>query len=156
MKTILLKKASLLLFVIFQAGPLFSQQESTTTKFKPPVVKTYLGTRAGTVKVEKQEAAQLAGLPLKVTDDKGAEYRLRYYQFVYKRKDSFENLKTGRPEVVYNTVGQSFYETPLPKVWVDNIRRQLKAGEELYFFDLLAEDKSNKTFYAPNLKIIVK
>lgn len=155
LKAIFLK---VVLFVLLfgRGNLLFSQQKGSSAKFDPPVVKTYLGIGTDTVNVEKDKAVQLIGLPLTVKDSKGTPYKLRYYQFVYKRKDSFENLKTGKPEVVYNTVGQSFYETPLPKVWVDNIIRQLKPGEELFFFDVLAEDKTNRTFYAPNLKIIVK
>lgn len=156
MKTITSVNFFIALLLTLCSRESFAQQPAKTATFKPPIVKTYLGNYSDTARVEKEVAYQLIGLPLRIKDTKGNEYKVRYYQFVYRRKDSVENFKTGKPEVEFNTVGQSFYETPLSKVWVDNIRRQLDPGEEFYFFDVMAEDASHRTFYAPALKILIK
>jgi len=155
-KTFFMNKFLITILFLGVSSGCFSQQKKNTGKFNPPPVKTFLGIRTDTAYVEVEEASQLIGLPIKVKDNTGKEYKVKYYQFIYKRKDSVENFETGGVKVSFNTVGQSFYATPLPKIWVDNIRNRVKPGEEFYFFDILAEDSNNRNFYAPSLKILIK
>ena len=67
-----------------------------------------------------------------------------------------ENEETGRRENVFTTTANLFKSTPLPKVWKENISGGLQKGEELFFFDIIVNDKQNRKFFAPNVKIIVK
>lgn len=126
------------------------------TKFKPPVVKTFLGQNEKEATVTVDEANQLVNLPLKITDDKNNVYTISSYQFMYKKKSVVEDEETGRKNIAFSNTAGLFKSTPLPKVWQDNISGGLQKGEELYFFDVVVNDKLNRKFFAPNIKIIVK
>lgn len=126
------------------------------TKFKPPVVKTFLGRNEKEATVTVEEANQLVTLQLKITDDKNNIYTISSYQFIYKKKSVIENEETGKKEVVFGNTASLFKSTPLPKVWQENISGGIQKGEELYFFDIVVNDKLNRKFFAPDIKIIVK
>lgn len=126
------------------------------TKFKPPVVQTFLGRNEKEATVTVDEANQLATLPLKITDDKNNVYTISSYQFMYKKKSVIENEETGKKEIVFGNTAGLFKSTPLPKVWRDNISGGIQKGEELFFFDIIVNDKLNRKFFAPDIKIIVK
>jgi hypothetical protein len=125
-------------------------------KFKPPVVKTFLGRNSGTDTVLVEEANQLVNLPLKIIDDKSNAYIVTSYQFMYKKKSVIENEQTGRKETVFTTVSDLFKINPLPEIWRTNIGGSLQKDEELYYFDIIVKDKLNRKFFAPELKIKTK
>jgi hypothetical protein len=124
-------------------------------KFKPPVVKTFLGRNSDTADVTVDEANRLINLPLKIIDEKNNIYTISSYQFMYKKKGVIQNEETGKREIVFTTVADLFKTTPLPQVWRSNIGGGTQTGEELYFFDIIVKDKLNRLFYAPNVKIRV-
>ncbi|MDE3182201.1 MAG: hypothetical protein KGM16_02170 [Bacteroidota bacterium] len=137
----------------------FAQDKTTITKepkFKPPVVKTYLGVNQNGAQVVVDEGVQLVGLPLKVVDAKNNPYTIDSYQFLYKQKSFIRDDETGKKEEVFTIAADRFNATPLPKVWVDNIRRRLQKDEQLYFFDIVVKDKQGRKFFAPELKITIK
>ena len=136
--------------------PVKNNTITTVTKFKPPAVKTFLGRNEKEATVTADEANQLVTLPLKITDDKNNVYPISSYQFMYKKKSVIENEETGKKEIAFSNTASLFKSTPLPKVWKDNISGGLQKGEELYFFDIIVNDKLNRKFFAPNIKIIVK
>lgn len=125
-------------------------------KFKPPVVKTYLGVNQNGTQVTVDEGVQLAGLPLKITDAEKNQYTIDSYQFLYRQKSYILDDETGKKKEVYTISADRFNSTPLPKVWVDNIRQRLQSGEQLYFFDIVVKDKKGREFFAPELKITIK
>jgi len=125
-------------------------------KFKPPVVKTYLGVNQNGAQVTADEGVQLVGLPLKVIDAKNNQYTIDSYQFLYRQKSFILDDETGKKEEVFTISAGGFNSTPLPKVWVDNIRRRLQKDEQLYFFDIVVKDKEGRIFFAPELKITIK
>lgn len=126
------------------------------TKFRPPVVKSFLGRNQDTSTVMLEEAIQLASLPIKVSDEKNNLYTVTSFGFVYRRKGVVENEGSGKKEIKYTTVGDVFYKTPLPEVWKTNIARTLQKDEELYFYDILVKDKQNRAFFAPQILIKIK
>jgi hypothetical protein len=127
------------------------------TKFKPPVVKTFLGKNQDGAVVRVDEARQLVALPLKITDAKNVAYTISSYQFMYKKKSVVENEETGRKEIAFTTVSDLFKTTPLPQIWVTNIADNgMQKDEEIYFFDIIVTDKLNRKFFAPNIKIKVQ
>lgn len=125
-------------------------------KFKPPVVKTYLGVNQNGAQVTVDEGVQLVGLPLKIVDAKNNPYNIDSYQFLYRQKSFILDDETGRKEEVFTISADRFHTSPLPKVWVDNIRRNLQQDEQLYFFDIVVKDKEGRMFFAPELKITIK
>lgn len=157
MKIIL--KRSLLFYLLFVASAIFAQDKTVITKepkFKPPVVKTYLGINQNGATVTKEEASQLIGLPLKIVDDKNNRYPIDSYQFLYRRKSFIQNDETGKKEVTFTIVADRFFSTPLPKVWVENTKDQFQKDEQLYFFDIVVKDKEGRIFFAPELKITIQ
>ena len=157
MKIIL--KRTLFFYLLFVASAIFAQDKTVITKepkFKPPVVKTYLGINQNGALVTKEEASQLIGLPLKIVDDKNNTYPIDSYQFLYRRKSTVQNDETGKKETTFTIVADRFFATPLPKVWIDNTKDQFQKDEQLYFFDIVVKDKEERKFFAPELKITIQ
>lgn len=155
-----IKKLYLLLILFAIANATSAQTTAHTTitkvaKFKPPVVKTFLGRNNQTAEVTVDEANQLINLPLKITDEKNVAYTISSYQFMYKKKSVIQNEESGKKEIVFTTVADLFRITPLPQIWRKNIGGTVQKGEELYFFDIIVKDKLGRNFYAPELKIKV-
>ena len=125
-------------------------------KFTPPKLTSMLGIRTDTASVYREEAVQLVKLPLKVTDDKKNVYTISSYQLMYKRRAVTEDEQTGKVSPVISNVSDLFRETPLPALWIKILTEQMRAGEELYFFDIVAKDAQGRLMFAPELKIKVK
>jgi len=147
--------------VLFNCTAAMSQKPATTVtkpaqKFKPPKLTTLLGIRSDSVTVYKEEAVQLVALPLKINDDKKNVYTISSYRFMYKRRAVTEDEETGKVTPIMSNVTDLFRETPLPKLWVKIITEQLRAGEELYYYDIVAKDAQGRLMFAPVLSIKIK
>lgn len=152
-------KIILCIFLLSSSLNLLAQDKETIIKepkFKPPVVKTFLGINQNGAQVTVDEGEQLVGLPLKITDAKNNQYPVDSYQFLYRQKSYILDDETGKKEQVFSISADRFTSTPLPKIWVDNIKRGLQNGEQLYFFDIVVKDKEGRQFFAPELKITIK
>ena len=125
-------------------------------KFTPPKLISMLGIRTDTASVFIEEAVQLVKLPLKVTDDKKAVYTISSYRAMYKRKAVTEDEQTGKAVPVMSNVSDLFRETPLPAIWIKILTEQMRPGEELHFFDIVAKDAQGRLMFAPELKIKIK
>ena len=125
-------------------------------KFKPPVVQTFLGINTNGAAVTNEDAALLIALPLKITDAKKNSYTIDSYQFLYKRKSVIQDEETGKKQSTFTTVADKFKTTPLPKVWIDNLKGSFQKDEELYFFDIVVKDNTGRKFSAPDLKITIQ
>ncbi len=137
----------------------FGQQKEVITKvqkFKPPIVKTFLGVNQNGAQVTVDEGNQLVALPLKITDAQNHQYPISSYRFLYRKKSVILNDETGKKEETFSITAGRFDSTPLPKVWINNIQGLLQPGEQLYFFDIVVKDKEGRDFFAPELKITIK
>ena len=136
-----------------------SAQDGAVTKvaiFKPPVVKSYLGVNTNWAAVTIEESNQLIALPLKITDDKNNNYTVQSYGFVYRRKGVVQDEETGKKTMNFTTLADKFKNTPLPKIWVDNLKSGFQKGEQLYFYDIVVTDNKDRKFFAPDLKITIQ
>ncbi|MEO6837876.1 MAG: hypothetical protein ABI261_01345 [Ginsengibacter sp.] len=153
-------KYFLAFILLFSFSEISFAQDSTiitkVSKFKPPVVKTFLGTEQNGAQITADKGNELIGLPLKIIDDKNNFYEIDSYQFLYKKKGSYLDDETGKKEITFTLSADRFDSTPLPKVWVDNISGHLQSDEQLYFFDVVVKDKQGRRFFAPELKITIK
>ena len=131
-------------------------QVSTVKKFKQPKLKTFLEGYSDSVSVTVTEAEKIIASPLKVIDAKNNAYTLTYYQFMYTRKVVTEDEKTGKALPAVSKVADHFTSSPLPDIWVNTIRQQVKAGEELHFFDVIVKDTQGRSMYASELKITIR
>lgn len=126
-------------------------------KFLPPKLHTSIGTQKDSVVTAGvSEVTNLITLPLVVTDDKKNSYTVSSYQCIYKRKAVTEDEESGKVSPVTSIVVQRFTTTPLSEIWRKTISEQLKAGEEISFFDIVVKDAQNHLMFAPNIKILVK
>ena len=155
MKTILKYLVCFVLLSTFTQA--FAQQKSTQTKpkFKPPVVKVYLGGHSNGDSISKETAKLILPLPLLIIDSKKTEYSVENYQFLYRKKSYIPGTKTGKEEVTYTISAGVFKVTPLPKIWIDNVGFNLLTGEEFYFFDIIVKDKQGNRFLAPDYKLFI-
>ena len=131
-------------------------KSAAVQKFKPPKLKTVLGSRSDSSAVSVDEAVQLVTLPLTITDDKKTSYTIASYQCMYKRKAVTENEETGKVSPTSSMVADVFKTTPLPEIWKKIISEQLKPGEEIFFFDVVVKDAQGRLMFAPNLKLVIQ
>ena len=135
---------------------LMAQTKPATAPYKVPKLYTQLGEFRDSVSITMAEAEKSVGQELKIFDDKKGVYTVSSYQFLYKKKGVTENEETGKVSPTTTIVSQRFKTTPLPQVWIDNVRQEVKSGEELYFFDVIAKDAQGRVMYAPDFKIKVQ
>lgn len=131
------------------------QKSEPNRKFKPPTVKVYLGGNQHGDSISKETAKMLLPLPLQILDSKNNEYKVENYQFLYRKKSFVQNPETGKIEEVFTISADIFKQTPLPKVWIENVGIKLQKGEEFYFFDIIVKDKQGNRFLAPNFKLFI-
>ncbi len=126
-------------------------------KFTPPKLTSMLGIRSDSTVVYREEALQLINLPLRVTDDKKGIYTITSYQVLYRRRGVTETEDmSGKTSPTTTTVISNFKTTPLSPIWIKTLTEQLRIGEELYFFDIVAKDAQGRLMFAPDLSIKVK
>jgi len=125
-------------------------------KFTPPRLTSMLGIRKDTVSVYVEEAVQLVKLPLKISDDKKNVYTISSYRLMYKRRAVTEDETTGKVTPVISNVSDLFRETPLPALWIKILTEEMRPGEELHFFDIVAKDAEGRFMFAPELLIQIK
>jgi hypothetical protein len=155
MKIIVKYLACLVVFSAVSQGIIAQQKNQPNPKFKPPVVKVYLGGHQNGDSISKETAKLLLPLPLQILDNKKNEYSVENYRFLYRKKSYIPNPDTGKDEITFTISAGIFTETPLPKIWIDNVGLNLLQGEEYYFFDIIVKDKQGNRFLAPNFKLII-
>lgn len=129
---------------------------SAQQKIKPPKLYTFIGTVKDSVTRSVAETQAMLDKPLRITDDKQGVYSVSSYQFLYRKNIAIEDDESGKVTRGTALQSQRFRESPLPAIWVKNIREELQPGELLYFFDIIVKDDKGRVMYAPDLKIIVK
>ena len=154
-----MKQIKLFLVMVLLAAGVQSnaQTKPAATKYKVPKLFTSIGNLKDTLNIiSVSEAEHIIGKALAITDEKKGLYSISSYQFMYRKKGVTEDEATGKVSPITSIVANRFKITPLPDTWVTQVREQVKPGEELYFFDVIAKDAQGRIMYAPNLKIIVK
>ncbi|RYD76475.1 MAG: hypothetical protein EOP53_14625 [Sphingobacteriales bacterium] len=131
-------------------------QSKPAAKFKPPKLYTQLGSYRDSVTITVAEAEQLVGTTLKIFDDKKGVYSISSYQLAYRKIGVTEDEKTGKVTPTYTLTASLFKTTPLPQNWIQQLREQVKPGDELWFFDVIAKDAQGRVMYAPDLKFRIK
>ncbi|MFN8249963.1 MAG: hypothetical protein U0T68_13490 [Ferruginibacter sp.] len=129
---------------------------TTTPKFKPPKLYTSINSFKDSSFVTADQAADAIAMPLKIVDDKKNVYSISSYQFMYKKRGVTEDEQTGKLSPTTTISADRFKQTPLPEVWIRTIQSQVKSGEELYFFDVIAKDAQGRVLLASDLKLFVK
>ena len=148
-------KLFLLAFVLLSSQQLLAQTKPAPVKFKPPKLFTQMGGFRDSVTLSVAEAENIINQPLKIFDDKKGLYTISSYQFLYRRKVVTEDEATGKAIPTSTMVAGTFKVTPMPPIWVNSVMEQVRPGEELYFFDIIAKDAQGRVMYAPDFKIKV-
>jgi hypothetical protein len=153
-----MRKYIFLVFLLASLGPTsFGQQNPAgkPAKFKPPKVQSFLGGHRNGDSLNSATAKLLLALPLVVIDVAKNNYTVENYRFLYKKKAFNQNPETGKIEESFTLSAGDFTETPLPKVWIENVGLDLLKGEEFYFFEIIVHDKNGHRFLAPDLKLFI-
>lgn len=130
---------------------------SIVQKSKLPILTTHLGPiKDSVVKMSANIVKSIIDARLVITDDKGNEYKLTYYEFLYKRIAIKEDEATGKISPTTTISADHFTTSPLPSLWKKIIKEELKPGEELYFFDIIVKNAQGVSMYAPTLKILIQ
>jgi hypothetical protein len=159
-------KTLLLLAVIFVSSHSFAQAIVTTNtppvltsvpKFRPPVVKSFLGGGyTGDTTMSVEVAKTIIGLPLTVRDKKNNFYTITHYGFAYKRVGVTEDEETGAVSPETDVVADEFTTTPLPAIWTKTIIETLHKGEVLSFYDIIVKDSKGNIFFAPGISFTMQ
>ena len=75
---------------------------------------------------------------------------------MYKRRAVTEDEQTGKVSPVMSNVSELFRTTPLSGIWLKTLTEQMRPGEELYFYDIVAKDAQGRLMFAPELRIKIK
>jgi len=143
--------------VVAQKPKPVKAKETPVQKVVLPKLKIALGSRSDSVlTVSVDETIDLINKPLTVTDDKKAVYAIASYQCLYRRKAVTEDEESGKVSPVSSMVAQTFKTTPLSAIWIKTISEQLKAGEEIFFFDIVVKSADGRLMFAPHLKLVVR
>ena len=132
-----------------------SAQTRPVTKFKPPKLVTQIGSYRDSVAITVAEAEQLVGASLKIFDDKKGAYSVSSYQFVYRKIGVTEDEPMGKVTPTFTLTASLFKTTPLPATWVQQLKEQVKPGDELWFVGVIAKDAQGRVMYAPDVKFKV-
>lgn len=152
-----MKKLNILLVIFLVAvGFQANAQVKPIAKFKPPKLYTQMGGFRDSVTMSVPDAENILSQPLLIFDDKKGAYSISSYQFLYRKRGVTENEETGKVSPTTTIVSNRFKATPLTQSWIDNVREQVKPGEELYFFDVIVKDAQGRIMYAPDFKVFVK
>ena len=133
-----------------------SAKPTAFVKFKVPKLTTVLGYFKDTSYLAPQMADSIIGLSLKITDAKNVVYTISSYQFLYKKIVTTEDENTGKTSKIASIKSSLFKTSPLPVMWLNAVRENLKSGEELFFFAVIVKDPQGRIMYAPDLKLILK
>ena len=106
--------------------------------------------------VSPQVADSLLGMSLKISDAKNSPYSISSYNFLYRKIVATEDEQTGKVSNTTSVKSSLFKSSPLPELWQNVIRENLRPDEELLFFDVIAKDAQGRVMYASNLKLIIK
>ena len=150
-----------LLLLLLSCADSFAQKPKSVkptsfVKFKVPKLITSLGSFKDTSFIAPQMTDSIIGLSLKVTDAKNVVYTLSSYQFLYKKIVTTEDENTGKTSKTSSIKSSLFKTSPLPVMWLNAVRENLKSGEELFFFAVIVKDTQGRIMYAPDLKLILK
>lgn len=127
------------------------------TKYRPPKLTTSIGNYKDTMFIPVQEATNVIGLPLKITDAKNDVFTVSSYNFVYRQIVTTEDDSlNGRPSFTTSIKSALFKTTPLPAFWLSVMKERPLPGEEYIFFDVIARDAQGRVMYAPNIKLTLK
>ena len=151
----------LLPFLLIAFTSLYAQKTKPTkpttfVKYKVPKLTTMLGSFKDTSNIAAQLADSIIGMPIKVTDAKNVIYTISSYQFLYKKIVTTEDENTAKASKTSSIKSSLFKTSPLPELWLNAVRENLKAGEELFFFAVVVKDPQGRIMYAPDLKLILK
>lgn len=138
-----------------QNKPAKKSETIAVEKFKSPKLQTFIENYKDSVSITAEEAVRIIDKPIKIYDDKKKEYTISTYQFLYRKIGVTEDEK-GNLKPTSTISSERFKITPLPELWSNLIKQQVKSGEEFYFFDVIAKDSQGRVMYSSNLKIMIR
>ncbi|RYY46537.1 MAG: hypothetical protein EOO06_14320 [Chitinophagaceae bacterium] len=152
-----MKQMHLLILVLMMGlGFTASAQTKPAAKFKPLPLTTVIGGYKDSATITVAEAERTIAEKIYIVDTKKVPYTISSYQLAYRKLGVTEDEQTGKVSPTYTLVASLFKTTPLPANWIQQIREQVKAGDELWFFDIIAKDAQGRVMYAPDIKLRVK
>lgn len=142
-------------FSIAMLALLLGSGLKSTAQTKPVKLYTQLGAHRDSAIVTVAEAESIIGQGLKIFDEKKNSYQLSSYIFLFKRVAVTEDEQTGKTSPTSSLAAQTFKQSPLPQNWINQVREQVKPGDELQFADVIVKDAKGKLLYSRTLTLKV-
>jgi hypothetical protein len=150
-----LKYLAVVIFVCFATNTI-AQNTKPVKGIKPIKFKTSIGGYKNNDSIYAVVADSVIGMPLIIRDEKNKTYEVSSYEFLYRQIVTSEIEETGKTYKTTSVRASLFKATPLKKSWLDFVREDLKPGEELHFYAVIAKDGKGNVMYAPDLKLTIK
>jgi len=94
---------------------------------------------------------------LKLKDSKGVSYPVVSFDITWKKKETSDDFKTGKPVTVYTYSGGSLTGNQLTDGWREEISTYIQKGEEITFSTILYMDPKRKVnTKAPSLVLSIQ
>ena len=153
-----MKNAFLLILLLFTGSFTMAQQKPATKPAiaaLPKLTVSMGGSRSGNITVARLK--EIADSPLVVKDEKGIAYTIKSFRINYTFKSSYKDEETQQVKTVKDFRAYDFNNTDrLSEDWRNSIKDNVKRDDEMLINNVVVRLKNGKSFFAPELKLIVQ
>jgi hypothetical protein len=151
------------LLLLFVLGFFAAISQNNTAKPKPvndtvqPKLIVQFGPYKDSSKTLVPAMKQILKNELKITDAKGGMYKVVKFSFAWRKKDITDDFKTGIPRSIYVYNETSITgDAHIPPSWQKELQGALQSKEELYFYEILAQNIKTKKLVKPaSLRLLI-
>lgn len=147
------KPVLILLFMMAVSFGVNAQQKPPT--LTPPELQTFWSnSKGGTLPLEL--VLNMIDSSIWVIDGSKMRFTISRFMLVYRSRDRFEDEQTGEIKTRHNNTSVNVKNAGVPEEkWRRMLYENLKAGDEIWFTDIIVKDKRGNFFKAPDLKVVV-
>lgn len=135
-----------------------SQQKpatKTTSSSLPKLTISMGGFKSGNVTVEQLK--KMVDTTLVAKDEKGISYPIKSFRINYTFKSSYKDEETQQVRTVKDFRAFDFSNTDrLSEDWRNSIKDNVKREDEMLINNVVVRLKNGKSYFAPDLKVVVK
>lgn len=153
-----MKNTIALFLCLFIANFCMAQQKpaaKTSSSSLPKLTVTIGGSKSGNITAARLQ--QIVDSPIVVKDEKGIAYPLKSFRINYTFKSTYKDEETDKVREVKDFRAYDFNNTDrLSEDWRNSIKDNVKKEDEMLINNVVVKLKNGKSYFAPELKLIVQ
>ncbi|XVJ65470.1 MAG: hypothetical protein HEQ40_04640 [Lacibacter sp.] len=148
-------RKSVLILLMLTVGTFGATAQQKPPTLTPPELQTFWSnSKGGTIPLEL--VLNMIDSTIWVIDGSKMKLSISRFMLVYRSRDRFEDEQTGEIKTRYNNTSVNIKNAGVPEEkWRKMLYENLKAGDEIWFTDIIVKDKRGNFFKAPDLKVVV-